>query len=98
MFEKNLKPKRPKLKDNELLFAVREPFQSIKTQTGITTGIIKPQNSLTIESLMPTSGVIFSDGIENDFLKFNSGPIATIGIAKETAKIVMKESKNPATK
>jgi NAD kinase len=89
MFEKNLKPKRPKLKDNELLFAVREPFQSIRTQIGITAGVIKNQNTLTIESLMPTSGVIFSDGIESDFLKFNSGSIATIGIAKETAKIVM---------
>jgi len=90
MFEKNLKPKRPKLKDNELLFAVREPFQSIRTQTGITAGIIKNQNHLTIESLMPTSGVIFSDGIETDFLKFNSGSIANIGIAPETAKIVTK--------
>lgn len=89
MFEKNLKPKRPKLKDNELLFAVREPFQSVRTQIGITAGIIKTQNNLTIESLMPTSGVIFSDGIETDFLRFNSGSIATIGIAKETAKIVI---------
>jgi NAD kinase len=90
MFEKNLKPKRPKLKDSELLFAVREPFQSIRTQIGITAGIIKNQNHLTIESLMPSNGVIFSDGIETDFLKFNSGSIATIGIAPETAKIVTK--------
>ncbi len=91
MFEKNLKPKRPKLKDNELLFAVREPFQSIRTQTGITTGIIKGQNHLTIESLMPTGGIIFSDGIESDFLKFNSGAIVNIGIAAETAKIVLNK-------
>ncbi len=97
MFEKNLKPKRPKLKDNELLFAVREPFQSIRTQTGITAGVIKNQNSLTIESLMPTNGVIFSDGIETDFLKFNSGSIATIGIAVETAKIVTNEMRKNAT-
>lgn len=89
LFEKDLIPKQPKLKDNELLFAVREPFQSIRSQTGITAGVIKNQNHLTIESLMPTSGVIFSDGIESDFLKFNSGSIATIGIANETAKIVM---------
>ncbi|HBI01450.1 MAG TPA: sugar kinase [Flavobacterium sp.] len=91
MFEKNLKPKKPKLKDNELLFAVREPFQSIRTQTGITAGIIKGQNHLTIESLMPTGGIIFSDGIESDFLKFNSGAIVTIGIAAETANIVMNK-------
>lgn len=91
MFQKNLKPirpKRPKLNDNELLFAVREPFKSIRTQTGITTGIIKNENNLTIESLMPTSGIIFSDGIESDFLRFNSGSIATIGMAPETATIV----------
>jgi NAD kinase len=94
MFEKNLKPKRPKLKENELLFAVREPFQSIRTQTGITAGILNNQNSLTLESLMTTSGVIFSDGIETDFLKFNTGSIATIGIAKEMAKIVVNDKKN----
>lgn len=90
MFESNLKPKKPKLKENELLFAVREPFQSKKTQTGITAGVIKTENRLTIESLMPSSGVIFSDGIETDFLNFNSGAIATIGIAKETAALVTK--------
>jgi len=90
LFEKDLKLKRPKLKENELLFAVREPFQSMRTQTGITAGVIKNQNVLTIESLMPTNGVIFSDGIETDFLRFNSGSIATIGIAPETAKIVTK--------
>lgn len=90
LFEKNLKPKRPKLKENELIFAVREPFQSIRTQTGITTGIITQQNRLTIESYMPASGVIFSDGIETDFVKFNSGSIATIGLAPETAKMVIK--------
>jgi NAD kinase len=94
MFEKNLKPKRPKVKDNELLFTVREPFQSIKTQIGITSGLIRNQNTLKIESLMPTSGVIFSDGIETDYLKFNSGAIASIGIAKETARIVINENKN----
>jgi NAD kinase len=90
LFEKNLKPKRPKLKDSELLFAVREPFQSVRTQIGITTGIVKNQQSLRIESLMPSNGIIFSDGIETDFLKFNSGAIATIGIAEETAKLVTK--------
>ena len=51
MFEKDLIPKRPELKDNELLFVVREPFKSIRTQTGINAGVISNQNSLTIESL-----------------------------------------------
>jgi NAD kinase len=90
LFEKNLKLKRPKIKDNELIFAVREPFQSIRTQIGITAGTINDKHLLKIESLMPANGVIFSDGVETDFLKFNSGSIATIGIANETATLVAK--------
>lgn len=91
MFEKNIKLKRPRLKEDDLLFAVREPFQSIRTQTGITAGLIKGKNNLVIESLMPANGVIFSDGIESDFLKFNSGNIATIGLAKEIARLVTND-------
>ncbi|MHA4894041.1 NAD(+)/NADH kinase [Pedobacter sp. PWIIR3] len=88
-FGGNQQLKRPVFKENELIFAVREPFKSIRTQTGITLGSIKQKSHLTIESLMPTNGVIFSDGIETDFLSFNSGAIATIGIASETAKLVV---------
>ncbi len=90
LFEDNTVRKKPKINNSELLFAVREPFQSIRTQTEITAGLIKSKEVLTIESLMPISGVIFSDGIESDFLKFNSGSIATIKLAEETAKIVTK--------
>lgn len=89
MFEKNLILKQPKLKENDLLFAVREPFKSMRTQTEMTAGIIR-NDTLTIESFMPNNGIIFSDGIEKDFLNFNSGSIAEIGIAKETANIVEK--------
>ena len=91
MFEKDLTPKQPKLKENDLLFAVREPFKSIRTQAEMTAGIIR-DNTLTVESYMPNNGIIFSDGIEKDFLNFNSGSIATIGIAKETANIVMSNA------
>lgn len=87
-FEKNIKPKQPKLKENELLFAVREPYKSIRTHADISVGLINNQKHLCIESLMPTGGIIFSDGIESDFLQFNSGTIATIGIANETANLV----------
>jgi NAD kinase len=91
MFEKDLTTKQPKLKEKDLLFAVREPFKSIRTQTEMTAGIIR-NSTLTIESFMPNNGIIFSDGIEKDFLYFNSGSIATIGIAKETANIVMNNA------
>ncbi len=94
MFTKNIKPQRPLLNDNDLLFAVREPFQSIRTQTGIIAGLIHGKSNLVIESLMPANGVIFSDGIESDFLKFNSGITATIGLADDKARLVKNDKKN----
>lgn len=90
LYEPNLQPKRPLLNDQELLFAVREPFKSVRTQTDISVGILNAQIKLSVESLMPTGGVIFSDGMESDFLRFNSGAIATIGVAPETALMVIK--------
>jgi NAD kinase len=85
----NSKKKYAKLKDNQLMFAVREPFASRRTQVETTAGIITGQSKLIIQSFMPNNGLIFSDGIETDFLKFNSGAIATIGIADEKANLVL---------
>lgn len=79
------------LSDQHLMFVVREPFQSKKTQDGLVTGLLNKQSNLIIESYMPTNGVIFSDDIENDFLSFTSGSIATISIAKETARMVSSQ-------
>lgn len=90
VFEKELTLKRPALKEDQLLFAVREPFQSVRTQIGIAAGVLTNKFPLTVESLMPSGGVIFSDGIESDYLRFNSGMIATIGVSKENATLVLK--------
>jgi len=79
----------PKLNDDDLYFAVREPFKSIRTQTEICGGIIKKGNQLKIESLMPNNGFIFSDGIEQDFLQFNSGATAEIRLSDEVAVLVI---------
>ncbi len=74
---------------NKLVFVVREPFQSVYTNTNITAGLITQKESLKIESFMPGQGIIFSDGIESDFLNFNSGAIAEIGLAEEKANIIV---------
>ncbi|TGE24584.1 sugar kinase [Hymenobacter aquaticus] len=79
----------PALAENELMFVVREAFQSKRTQAGLTAGVLGQYQPLLIESFMPTNGVIFSDGVETDFLQFNSGAIATIGIAPEKARLVV---------
>ena len=79
----------PKLKEDDLYFAVREPFKSIRTQTNICGGKLRKGNKLIIESLMPNNGFIFSDGIEQDFLQFNSGATAEIRLSEEVAVLVM---------
>ena len=56
-----------------LVFAVREPFPSRITGTTIVHGQVTVDNPLRIMSQMPENGVIFSDGIESDYLEFNSG-------------------------
>jgi hypothetical protein len=40
-------------------------------------------------SQMPENGVIFSDGIESDYLEFNSGTLAEIGIAEKKGQLVV---------
>ncbi|MBX3723223.1 MAG: NAD(+)/NADH kinase [Turneriella sp.] len=72
----------------ELIYAVREPFISKQSQAAMVWGIIDGRNPLMVESRMAQSGVIFSDGIERDFLHFNSGAIATVGVAAEKARLV----------
>jgi hypothetical protein len=74
----------------ELQWAVREPFQSRTSQIEMVAGRITPRSELIIESLMPDQGVIFSDGIEADFLPFTSGSIARIFVSKQSAKLVVK--------
>ncbi len=77
--------------DEKLIFVVREPFLSHVTQTDVGYGVITDQTKLKIESKMPTNGVIFSDGIESDFLGFNTGSTVEIGIAKEKANLVLSD-------
>lgn len=75
--------------DNKLIFVVREPFLSKMSQINIGFGIITNTKKLKIESNMPTKGVIFSDGIETDFLNFNSGSVVEIGIADKKANLII---------
>ena len=75
--------------DDKLLFVVREPFLSKMSQIDLGYGTITRSKTLKIESKMPAKGVIFSDGIEADFLNFNSGSIVEISIAKEKANLIV---------
>ena len=43
---------------------------------------------LEVVSQMPQDGVIFSDGVEADYLAFDSGAVASISVAEEKARLV----------
>lgn len=72
-----------------LCFTVREPFPSKTTQAGLVVGRVTAKQPLLIESQMPEHGVIFSDGIESDFLEFRSGVRATITPADRHGSLVI---------
>jgi hypothetical protein len=84
-------PPRPSLawEDRRLIWTVREPFVSKRSQANLVAGWIDDASELVIESLMPEGGVIFSDGIESDFLPFTSGTIARIRVSPQRANLVV---------
>jgi NAD kinase len=75
---------------DELLYAVREPFISKTSAAELTFGRFGPEDALVIESRMPENGVIFSDGIESDYLAFNSGASATVRLSRRKASLVAR--------
>ena len=74
--------------ENRLQFAVREPFPSQTTGVELVFGDINSSKKLTLESYMPENGIVFSDGIEQDFIAFNSGCILSIEVAKNQGALV----------
>lgn len=73
----------------QLAFNVREPWPSLTTGTRLVSGLLGPDQTLTLTSRMPDGGVIFGDGMQADYLPFNAGVTAHIGIAPTRLQLVM---------
>jgi NAD kinase len=82
-------PLRMKWEDPRLFFVAREPFVSRHSSAEIVAGMIEGGHDLCLESLMPSGGCIFSDGIEADFIEFNAGSIAKIHTAAQQAQLIV---------
>lgn len=67
--------------ERSITFRVREPWVSDKTSAHITAGIIGAEQVLQVISKMETQGVIFGDGIEQDFLTFDWGQTVTLKVS-----------------
>lgn len=74
---------------NYLYYSVREPFPSKVTGTNLIFGKIVKDNQVTLTSMMAQHGVIFSDGLEADFIEFNSGTMATVSVAEKKGYLVV---------
>jgi len=74
---------------DQLVYSVREPFPSIATQTSIVHGVCSDASPLRITSQMTTNGIIFSDGVEADYLEFNSGTELLLTTAAAKARLIV---------
>ena len=74
---------------DSLFYSVREPFPSNATGTKLIFGEISVKSSFMITSAMPSEGVIFSDGLLDDAVSFNSGHSATVSVADEKGLLVI---------
>lgn len=75
--------------EERLRFVVREPFPSRTTETNLVFGDVDPGRPLFVESEMASGGVIFSDGVENDYLSFPAGSRAEVKISDRRAQLVV---------
>lgn len=80
---------RMKWSSEKLIYSVREPFPSIATQASIVHGGFTNETPLEITSHMASNGIIFSDGVEADYLEFNSGSELTLSTAPQKAMLVV---------
>ena len=78
-----------KWNSNFLYYTVREPYPSKWTSANLVLGKIDQRHTFKVLSQMPEGGVIFSDGVEHDYLEFNSGIEATIKVADKKGKLVV---------
>lgn len=74
--------------ERAVAFFVREPFPSVATATSLRSGKIDAA-PLAVTSRMNDGGVIFADGIEQDFLVFDWGRRVTVGPAAQTLHLVV---------
>jgi hypothetical protein len=74
--------------ERAVLYLVREPFPSVATGTALRGGKLAGA-PLAIVSSMSDGGVIFADGIEKDFVKFEFGRRVEVSAADRTLKLVV---------
>lgn len=73
--------------EDALGFFVREPFPSVSTGTSVRSGKLSG-GVLALQSRMNDGGVIFADGIEQDFIAFEWGRQLQVGVSNRKLCLV----------
>lgn len=73
--------------EDALGFFVREPFPSVSTGTSVRSGKLS-DGVLALQSRMNDGGVIFADGIEQDFIAFEWGRQLQVGVSRRKLCLV----------
>ena len=69
-------------------FFAREPWPSRTTGAALRTGLIDSTAQLSLTSRINEGGVIFADGIEQDFLKFDWGAEVAVSVSEQKMCLV----------
>lgn len=72
----------------QLAFFAREPWPSRTSGDTLRAGLVDQAHGLSLLSRINDGGVIFADGIEQDFLSFDWGIRAEIGLAEQRLNVV----------
>lgn len=75
--------------DRKAAFFTREPWPSQNTHTDLRSGLVDQNHGLNITSQINEGGVIFADGIEQDFLRFDWGVTARVKLPGTGLKLVV---------
>jgi NAD kinase len=75
--------------EEALAYFVREAFPSVATGTSIRAGKIGKNDPVRVTSRMNEGGVIFADGIEQDYLGFDWGRIIQVSVSSRRLNLVL---------
>lgn len=74
--------------DRRAVYFAREPWPSRTTGCELSFGEFEDDEEISLVSRMNDGGVIFADGIEQDFLRFNWGVEAKVALSRQTLNLV----------